>query len=182
MTIDAENITIIEVKQLLRRYSVNATGKKQVLLERIAALRDYFLSVKERLNPITLSSTTNGTIHSSCSHKGPASILLESSVYGHSNATIASSNQEGPMCREAEEAAALCRMAISEATSGPIMSVLGCGSVSSLNQENNSGPVSLGIKSNASTMSDEKTDDDSRASVQAILSMHHSLPVLTTTI
>lgn len=40
-SIDEENITIIEVKQLLRRYSINATGKKTVLMERIRRLQEY---------------------------------------------------------------------------------------------------------------------------------------------
>lgn len=71
--IDEENITIIEVKTLLRRYGLNATGKKHVLLERIRAIRaalDVFVA-KEAA---------------------------------------------APPCAEEEEAAALCRMAISEET------------------------------------------------------------------
>ena len=40
--IDEENITIIEIKQLLRRYSINATGKKTLLMDRIKTMQKLF--------------------------------------------------------------------------------------------------------------------------------------------
>jgi hypothetical protein len=46
--IDAENITIIEIKQLLRRYCINATGKKTVLMDRIKQLQEFLLAQLER--------------------------------------------------------------------------------------------------------------------------------------
>lgn len=95
--IDAENITIVEVKQLLRKYSVNATGKKHILLERIDALRKYFLSVQDRL--------ANSAVH-------PEMPILPGVTSTIQDQLTAES------CMEEEEAAALCRMAISEATGG----------------------------------------------------------------
>lgn len=46
--IDEENITIIEIKQLLRRFCINATGKKVALMERIRKLQSYFHSLHEQ--------------------------------------------------------------------------------------------------------------------------------------
>ncbi len=50
--IDEDNITILEIKQMLRKYCINATGKKHVLLERIRKLQAYFREMhdKERLS------------------------------------------------------------------------------------------------------------------------------------
>lgn len=46
--IDEENITIIEIKQLLRRYSLSATGKKTVLMDRIRRAQAHFKADMER--------------------------------------------------------------------------------------------------------------------------------------
>lgn len=42
--IDEENITIVEIKQLLRKYSINATGKKHILMDRIKKMKLYLSS------------------------------------------------------------------------------------------------------------------------------------------
>ncbi len=39
--IDEDEITIIEIKQLLRRYGINATGKKTLLMDRIRRLQQF---------------------------------------------------------------------------------------------------------------------------------------------
>lgn len=39
--VDEANITIVEIKQLLRKYSINATGKKVVLMERIRKMQAF---------------------------------------------------------------------------------------------------------------------------------------------
>lgn len=46
--IDEENITIIEIKQMLRRYCINATGKKTLLMDRIRQLKAYLRAQLER--------------------------------------------------------------------------------------------------------------------------------------
>lgn len=60
--INEVEITIVEIKQLLRKYSINATGKKHILMDRIKTLQAH-LKAQQALDRVSLSTSEDAKMH-----------------------------------------------------------------------------------------------------------------------
>lgn len=94
--IDEENITIIEIKQMLRKYGGNATGKKELLMHRLKTMREHV----ERMQADGCFKSIPNESESKSSSKGP---LLSSIPTNESTEDKDTTNAEPGESKDKEE-------------------------------------------------------------------------------